>query len=334
MARTPRTSPEASPRAPDLILGTINGYSFYQVSAFLLTLRQTSFSGHVCLFIGPKISARTAEKLRRLQVEVVPYRETFPFIASPHPDNVPDLPRPIHLYNYRHYLYYDYLLKHSGQFRNVLITDVKDVVFQGDPFDFPMSDSLHVAMENPHIRLRDEEWIVRWVIAGYGEAVLEELSDATISCAGTTMGPESRMKDYLRAMLEEIRQMRDAYACADQAAHNLLLHRGALDPVERHANFHGRVLTVGTEPLYRLNAQRQLVNEDGSVIPIVHQYDRHQELIDLFDAKIRPTAWKRRMARLTFETVDWMRREKRKLGRRARDAVRRFKVSDERQRAS
>src|SRR5438270_12435047 len=142
----------------DLILGTVEHYHFYQFRRFLISLRQTSFRGHICLFAGPGISRRTVAKIRQYDVEVVPYRGAFPFVVHPHADAPNWLPEPIHIFNYRHYLYYDYLLKHGRKFGNVLITDVRDVVFQCDPFEFPISDSIHVAMENPDIPIGDCPW--------------------------------------------------------------------------------------------------------------------------------------------------------------------------------
>jgi hypothetical protein len=105
---------------------------------------------------------------------------------------------------------------------------------------------------------------------------------------------------YLELMLAEIAAMRDAYECADQAAHNLLLHDGHLDPVERLRNFHGPILTVGSEPRFGLNEDEELVNRDGSIIAVVHQYDRHRELMRIFEAKAVPSAWRRWGSKMAF----------------------------------
>ena len=286
--------------APDLILGTVEHYDFYEFRRFLITLRQTDVRGHLCLFVGPGISRATTRKIREYDVELVPYRSVFPFVSDPHPDAPRSLPRPIYIFNYRHFLYYDYLLKHGSKYRNVLITDVKDVVFQRDPFGFPVSDHIHVAMENPDIPLGACPWTSQWVLAGYPPEVLEKLKDKAMSCAGTTLAPVPLMMRYLALMLDEIAGMRDAYECADQAAHNLLLHEGKLEPVKRLGNFEGPILTVGTEPRYALNEDRELVNRDRSVIAIIHQYDRHPELVRIFEEKSVPSAWRRWAEKTAF----------------------------------
>jgi hypothetical protein len=277
----------------DLILGTVENYDFYEFRRFLISLRRTNFRGHVCLFVGPGISRRTIARIRDYDVEVVPYRSKFPFVADPHPDAPKSLPEPIYVFNYRHFLYCDYLLKRGGKFRNVLITDVKDVVFQRDPFDFVVGDRIHLAMENPDIPVGSCPWTSQWILAGYPPEVLERLKDDELSCAGTTLAPVPRMMRYLELMLAEIVGMKDAYECADQAAHNLLLHERKLEPVNRLRNFEGPVLTVGTEPRYELSDEGDLVNRDGSVIAVVHQYDRHPQLVRIYEEKAVPSAWRR-----------------------------------------
>jgi hypothetical protein len=239
-------------------------------------------------------------RIRQYDVEVVPYRAAFPFVTDPHRDAPSSLPEPIHVFNYRHYLSYDYLLKHGRRFANVLITDVKDVVFQRDPFGYRLSDHIHVAMENPDIPLGACPWTSRWVVAGYSPEMLERLKDNELSCAGTTLAPVPLMLRYLELMLTEIVAMKDAYESADQAAHNLLLHEGKLDPVRKLRNFEGPILTVGTEPRYQLDENHELVNRDGSVIAVVHQYDRHPDLVRIYERKAVPSAWRRCLAKMVF----------------------------------
>ncbi|MEO8453667.1 MAG: hypothetical protein ABI454_00770 [Sphingomicrobium sp.] len=278
----------------------MENYDFYEFRRFLISLRRTRFRGHVCLFVGPGISRRTIAKIRKHDVEVVPYGGAFPFVGDPHSDAPKSLPEPIYVFNYRHFLYYDYLLKHGTRFRSVLLTDVKDVVFQGDPFEFALGDRIHVAMENPDIPVGSCPWTSQWILAGYPPEVLDRLKDEEMSCAGTTLAPVPRMMRYLKLMLAEISRMTDAYECADQAAHNLLLHEGKLEPANRLRNFEGPILTVGTEPRYQLNGDKELVNRDGSVIAVVHQFDRHAELVRIYEEKAVPGASRRWASKAAF----------------------------------
>jgi len=287
---------QSKPKRPNLILGTIENYAFYEIEPFLATLRETGFDGRLCMLCGPNISSRTIRRIRASGAEVIPYRPKFPFVQDPHPDAPRSLPEPIHIYNYRHFLYYDYLLKHGGEFENVMLTDVRDVVFQRDPFEFPIAGKLHVAMENRGIPVGACPYTSSWMLAGYGAKVLERFRDDELSCAGTTIGPAPLVLRYLELMLEQIALMKDAYNCADQAAHNVLLHEGRLGRVAKSYNFEGPILTVGSEPRYRLDDHHRLANRDGSVIAVIHQYDRHPALARRIDRHVRPNAARRSIA--------------------------------------
>lgn len=273
----------------DLILGIVEDYHWHQIARFFLTLRRTGFRGHLCIFAGPGISSGTVRRMRDHGAEVIRYGPVFPFVDQPHADAPGWLPRPIYIFNYRHFLYLDYLLKNAGRFRNVLLTDVKDVVFQKDPFEFQGDGRLCVAMESPKVPIGKCSYTSEWIVAGYGRDVLDQLRDEELSCAGTTFGSADAVLAYLRSMIGQVQAMRDAYHCADQAAHNLMLHSGALEPVTRMYNFRAPVATVGTEQEFRINARGELVNHDGSTVAIVHQYDRHPQLVRLFDRMAYPS---------------------------------------------
>ena len=296
----------------DLILGAVDGYDFYEIEPFLVTLQQSGYPGHVVLFAGPRISSRTNRKMRTGGTEVIEFRDRFPFVEAPHHDNLSSLPEPIHICNFRYFLYYDYLLKYGRKFRNVLITDVRDVVFQRNPFQAGLSAEIHVAMENPSIPIGKCRWTAPWIVSAYGEQRLEELRTQPMSCSGTTMAPVPLMLAYLRAILSEIQGMRSGDAYLDQAAHNVLLHDDQIGPVRRMQNFEGPILTVGSEPDFQLNGSDELVNRDGSVAAVVHQYDRHRELARIVEARVRPSRRRRALAKIGF----WLR--SRLLVRRAR----------------
>lgn len=275
----------------NLILGIIDNYRFSDIDPFLLSLKKAMATEHVCLYAGPNINRLTVKKIRARGVEVISYGKQFPFVSTPHPDNVKSLPQPIHIYNFRHFLYYDYLLKHGSKFEKVLITDVKDVVFQNNPFNVTIEEKIYVAVENISILIEGCKCTSKWIRKGYGDEIVEVMKKKEVICAGTTLAPVTLMKRYLLRLIQEFSVVKEVYRCADQAMHNVLLHQNKIGPVFKCYNFKGPILTVGTEPSYFLNKQRQLIDEKGVIIPIVHQYDRHKELVDIF--KIKPTTFGR-----------------------------------------
>ena len=271
---------------PNLILSISDNYNYSHLSRFFKSLFKSGFKGKMCLFVGPNTGVHTVRKLQSMGVETIAYKPHFPYIDAPHPDNFKQLPDPIHIYNFRHFLYYDYLLKHEGEFGNVLLTDVRDVVFQKEPFDFPIEQSLYVAMESREKIVGSCPYNSAWVLAGYGQQKLDEMAQHIVSCAGTTLGPLPQIKRYLHTLLTAILTLKDAYGCADQAVHNDLLHTGVLKPVRQLFNDDSPILTVGHEHEFQHDAQGYLLDGQGHRANIVHQYDRHPGLMKIIDKQV------------------------------------------------
>ena len=66
----------------------------------------------------------------------------------------------------------------------------------------------------------------------------------------------------------------------DQGLHNYILRERLLSRVIVHENRRGPVMTLGPIKMgdIRLSADRQVVNEVGQVVSVLHQYDRIPEL--------------------------------------------------------
>ena len=265
----------------NLVISVSDGYNYYTLAPFIESLARVGYQGHTCVFMGPMTKPDAVRQLRKAGVEVLRYTNVFPFVAAPHPENFPALPHPIHIWNARHFLYYDYLLKHEGEFENILLTDIRDVIFQRDPFDFSLGTALNVAMEDRATLLASTPSNREWIERGYGAAMLAEVGHFPVSCAGTILGRASVIQVYLRNLLTEVGQLKDALNCADQAAHNVMLHQDRLGPVRRHYNEDGPILTVGTleqNSRFSFDEEGYVLNQAGKRPHIVHQYDRHPQL--------------------------------------------------------
>jgi hypothetical protein len=65
----------------------------------------------------------------------------------------------------------------------------------------------------------------------------------------------------------------------DQAVHNILVHGGRLSSAAVIPNGYGRILTMGKMSAYRANADGTVQNLDGTIPAVLHQWDRHQQLV-------------------------------------------------------
>jgi hypothetical protein len=175
---------------------------------------------------------------------------------------------------YQHYL--EHLLA-NPDVELVMISDLRDVVFQGDPFAGQLAD-LEVFLEEEHVRCSTPGFNSRWLRDLYGEEGLAALGDAVVSCSGVTIGSRDGMVGYLRAMVAEVGRHQVPLGAHDQGMHNWLLRTNQLGNVTVVANGTGRVQTMGEQREIYLDLDGRVLNPDGSVPPVIHQYDRHAGL--------------------------------------------------------
>jgi hypothetical protein len=190
----------------------------------------------------------------------------------------------------RYRAYLDYLLEHDAD--AVLLTDLRDVVFQRDPFAEPVRE-LELFFEDDTVRIGTEPFNTRWLGDLVGGRELDTMRGSPASCSGTVAGTRDAVVAYLRQMVDEAESRRRPMGSHDQAVHNLLLLRGRLPDATLVANGRGRVLTLGHMVAWETNADGELLNEDGTVPAVLHQWDRHAELAARFSVDRPPIAFGR-----------------------------------------
>jgi hypothetical protein len=295
-----------------LILGSARRYEWPALEPFVRSLQLVGFRGETVLFVN-RIPPGVTERLERNGVMTRHYAEvSIPigrgqelFLSSPHLRllsrsrsrafrTFPRLTEPFltsptllrmaatgyTVILARFFLYLSYVLDipPSARPSHIILTDVRDVIFQRDPSEFVrVVPHLAVGMEGPTIgqcAMNSE-----WVRSSYGPDVLESMSAAPVSCAGVTIGTYAAIRDYLTAMVEQLLVLPSAeFWGPDQAAHNYLLHQRLLPPCQRLQNGSSAVLTLSARSSVDLDESGMVLNTDGSVPTIVHQFDRHPEL--------------------------------------------------------
>jgi hypothetical protein len=255
-------------QSPTLVLGLAAGLHFGDVRPFAVSLCQSGFQGRCVLFVSP--TTRGIEHLEAHGISTVLFERPFELAHLP--------------YNaYRYFLYLNFLRNSPERFERILLTDVRDVVFQSDPFAFPWPEGLSVGMEDTRMRIGGCEHMVRWLARHPLGTDGSELYDQPISCSGITVGDHDAVVCYLDALTGLLLPFTPGPRMAgyDQGVHNRLLHSGALDPVTRHDNS-GPILTLGYKQEVPFQDENgDVLNETGEPAHIVHQYDRMEGLFRL-----------------------------------------------------
>ena len=177
-------------------------------------------------------------------------------------------------------LYFEFLHRFAPQAQCVLLSDLRDVVFQGDPFSTTVRP-LELYLEDPVALIGEDDFNSGWIRDLYGAEALARMDGARISCSGTVVGQRQPLLRYLHHMDKAISSRRIAMGPHDQGVHNYLIHQGTFPEASLLANGEGRVLTMGRMASPEL--AEGLVLFDGEPVPVLHQYDRFPDLVGRMD---------------------------------------------------
>ena len=174
-----------------------------------------------------------------------------------------------------------------------MLTDVRDVFFQTDPFARVPDNQLWLFQEEGPHTLGSEPRNRRWVKVTFGRKILRQIAGNRIICSGVTIGSYVNILGYLQMMEPEVLARGPVYI-SDQGIHNALAYTGAfkhLNPVIVK-NGDGPVLTVGAmkEAQFKWDVSGRLVDDKGIPYSIIHQFDRHPKLVARFQQLARDMA--------------------------------------------
>lgn len=245
----------------DLVLGYATGYDAAMIAPFVRSLR-AHFDGLAALVVDDRPDV--LELLADHDIEAV-FADTVAGWA-PHPVMA-------------RFAAYARLIDRWPNAIDVLLTDVRDVIFQAEPFG-PPPRRLEVFVEYEDGRLGDHAFNMKYLTALVGDEMAGALKDKPCICVGTIMGPRDEVARFCRSLLMLAAIPRSEIGGAfgaDQAACNLAVHLG-LVRASIQDNF-GRVATLGMTDGRRLDfIDGRVINPDGGFSAIVHQHDRHPRL--------------------------------------------------------
>ena len=185
----------------------------------------------------------------------------------------------------RYYAIAEYIARWDEEcFADVFMTDIRDVLFQGDVFAAVRRSAPvgFVGFQEPLTKLIGQcEANSKWVDRCFGRAVLAAYAQKPIICSGTQLASVRDTKTYLRVLLK----IADASSpiCrrlpgVDQGMHNHIIYADLLRPNVSHVTVQraedGDVYTMHNEPDVRIDVLGRVVNRVGAVPAVIHQYDR------------------------------------------------------------
>lgn len=193
-----------------------------------------------------------------------------------------------HLHHISCARYWHYLTILEGLERrpsHVLVTDVRDVVFQSDPFLGLPDECLLLFQEDENFQLGTDASNLYWIRAAYGDEMAASLGKHPILCSGTTLGSFDSVLQYVRDVVDELGRLTPRIVGQlgfDQGVHNVLYRTNKWPGATVMENFKSPVVTLGLTDSgqFVFDGKGHLLNGDSSVVPVLHQYDRHGSLLE------------------------------------------------------
>jgi hypothetical protein len=277
----------------DAVWGYVHGYCWEDVAGFVRSLRRTGFPGEIRFFCSA-VAEEELEQFRAagVQVEHSPYRhlrlkkrwaKAWPLLRRlPARARRGALARIAQVMILRHLLYHRRLLAEGHRYHSVLLTDVRDVWFQADPFAAELAPGVHVFEEAVGRTIGSEPYNANWVRQAFEGPTLQRLLAEPILCAGTILGTTPALAGFLGHFLDCFSHARQIHPSGmDQGVFNCAARTYQGTDLFTHSNGESAVLTMGimSQADVQRDAAGRIVRADGSVIPVLHQFDRHPELL-------------------------------------------------------
>lgn len=251
------------------IFTTSTGYSLEKVILFLKSL-ENNFEGILVLFTDKKYEY----KPKSYKIEYVLINKSF---------------KKLNTINNERLFWYQSYLNDNTDINKVLLSDIRDVIFQKDPFSAIINSKLQVAVEDQI--MENCKYNSAWIKMLYGDDYYDSIKKNRIFCSGTILGERTPVVELISFMVEELTthgprlDMDSNNAVLDQGIFNYYCNSYP-DKVQFHTNYDGMIFTMGYSIASTIiNTSFQFTNSRSEIYPIIHQYDRFNWIMNVIESK-------------------------------------------------
>jgi hypothetical protein len=277
-----------------VILGFAKGHSVAELRPFIVSLRRTGYKGDVVLFIEDL----TSEAIKLLddhgvQLHSFPNRHfrenprhlfrAATRMLPPEERRRADIalaPYYLHMIDARWPVYANYLRVMRGLHSHVMFSDVRDVIFQRDPFDFEWKAAFCSFAEAPGFLNKDHPLNRKWIRRAFGEKELQKIGDKRIVCNGVIFAETAAAQEFADLMSEHVIRV-NSRDLVDQGVLNYLVHHNLLRSHhiyewDETSVLHLALVKAGDA---EFNKEGLAVNGSGHIANVVHQYVNHRPFL-------------------------------------------------------
>ena len=273
----------------DLIIGCSTNYDWSKLKYWVNSINKSGFEGDKVLILM-NCDKDTVQKITEAGFYIVGMKQDEEGNLT-YSSNMPvHTERFLHLYNF---------LK-DRDYRYVITTDVKDVVFQKNPIEFLEKNctNKNLVFASESIKYKDEPWGNQNLLETFGQYIYEQFKDNEIFNVGVLAGHGYAIRDL--ALNIFVSCLNKPIPICDQSTFNFMISRNPYNAMSLYAQSEsGWAAQLGTtgdptkadqfdsvilEPKPKLT-DGIVTTSVGEEFYIVHQYDRVPEMKKVIEEK-------------------------------------------------
>jgi hypothetical protein len=274
----------------DVIVGCATNYDWSKLKYWVNSINASGFEGDKVLILM-NCDKDTVQKVTDAGFSIIGFNQDNQGNLTYQSQLMVHVERFIHIYR---------LLK-DNQYRFVITTDVKDVIFQKNPsvwLENNLTDKENLVFSSESIKYKDESWGRENLTQCYGQGIYEDFKNNTIFNVGVLAGRGFAMRDLTLQLF--VNCINRPIPIVDQAVFNVMVSRHPyLDSSMYTVSEDGWACQLGTtadpskidsfrpfllEPSPKLEGDKVVTSEEIEYT-IVHQYDRIPEWRKVIEAK-------------------------------------------------
>ena len=184
-------------------------------------------------------------------------------------------------------MYADFLKEKNTKYNQVFSADVRDTIFQKDIFDYYKNNTpfLGVAIEDGTL---NGELNKKWVISVCGTKIHETIKNERIICVGSIWGTSNEFLEFSSLFFQKL--MEYPNSVEQGIANYLFYHEKIFKKYLIKSDNYGPVMTIGitNRSSIHLDSNNNIINFNGKVAAVIHQYDRKLDISKIIKKKYCP----------------------------------------------
>ena len=275
----------------DLIIGGATNYDWSKLKYWINSINQSGFQGDKVLILM-NCDKDTVQKVTESGVFVVGFqKDSEGNLTYPNTGRAPHVERFLHIYNFLS----------QNEYRFIVTTDVKDVVFQKDPIEYvsaALTDDKNLLFASESMLYKDEPWGNQNLLETFGDFIYQRFKNNEIYNVGVLAGRGYAVRDLICNIFVAT-QGRPIPIC-DQSTFNFMISMSPYKETSvylKSEDAWAAQLGTTADPTkidsfksHLLEAQPKMVGDEvttsaGIPFTIVHQYDRVPHWRKVIEAK-------------------------------------------------